>query len=94
MEKPAAGWAGSQHRGEKFSETHIYTHKQSRLPYLSALSIYICRSITVAFLQETESHLPFNSRKLLESENRLPCFLMTSLHNCHGKLEGKWYRRP
>lgn len=41
---------------------------------------------------ETESRLPFNGRKLLESYNGLPRFLLTSLSHCHGKRDGKWYR--
>lgn len=41
--------------------------------------------------RETESHRPFNSRKLLESENGLLGFLVTSLSARHGKQDRKWY---
>lgn len=56
------------------------------------LSIYIHPSINIsASSPETESHLPFNARKLFESENRLPRFLVTSLRDRHGKWDRKWY---
>lgn len=43
------------------------------------------------YVHETESRLPFNGRKLLESDNGLPRFLVTSPSHHHGKRGGKWY---
>lgn len=77
METPAAGWAGSQQRVKSLVK-HTYTHKHSRLLFLSALTIYICSSITASLLLETESFLsiPGNSWRVRIA------FLVSSWHHC------------